>query len=119
MLFNKMVLINIGRNRVRDLIRDNMTKGQSGTGTALVTLSDTGLQIPLVDTLNTLTDKTVSSDSINVTHIVTTGEGNGEDITEWEIRNTSGSSYNRVVKASISKSSTIEINMIHSFEVIN
>lgn len=110
-----MTLLNEGFDRIRDLTKDDMTSAKAGTGTTLPTASDTGLETGVADTDVALTTKKISSDAITVTHILTTSLGNGSTLTEYEIRNGSDDSYNRIIKAGVAKTNKREITMVHTF----
>ena len=114
-----MTILNEGANRIRDLIKSDMDNGQAGTGTASVTVSDTGLGTAVAATNVALNNKNVSDESLTVVHIITTSLGNSSDLTEYEVRgNSNTDSYNRTVKTATSKTSRIELQIIHTFRII-
>ncbi len=110
-----MVFLDNGFTQVRDLIEADMDTGKAGTGTTLPTAADTGLEAGVADTDIALTNKKISTDSITVTHILTSALGNGNTITEWEVRNGDDNSYNRIVKAGFVKTTAREATMVHTF----
>ena len=101
-------------NMVED-VHDDMTNGEAGTDTTLFLKSDTGVKTAIGSTDIALNDKNFSTDTINVTYLLSTSLANGEDITEFEVNN-GAIAYNRIVKPAFSKTSQDELNMIHSFE---
>jgi len=110
-----MTILLEGMERIRDLVEADIDSGKAGTGTTLPTAADTGLETGVADTDLALTNKKIAKDSITVTHILTTAEGNGSTITEWEVRNSSDDSYNRIVKAGFAKTALREATMVHTF----
>lgn len=110
-----MTILNLGMDRARDLIKDDVTSAKAGTGTTLPTVADTGLETGVADTDVALTSKKRTEDAITVVHILTTALGNGSTLTEYEVRNANDDSYNRVVKAAIVKNNAREITMTHTF----
>ena len=101
-------------NMVED-VHDDMTNGEAGTDTTLFQKSDTGVKAAIGSTDIALSDKNFSTDTINLTYLLSTSLANGEDITEFEINNTS-IAYNRIVKPAFSKTSQDELTMLHTFE---
>lgn len=79
-----MVLLNNGKNRIRDQIVTDLEEGQVGTGTTAETPDDTGLETPLASTnfslTTTKTDKQVSLD-----YVLPSTSGNGNTLTEYAI----------------------------------
>lgn len=111
------MILDEGLNEIRDLLYDNLTAGQSGTGTTLPTTADTGLETPVAATLNTLSSKTKTDKMLTVNHLVDSSEANSSTLTECEVRFSGGESLNRVVHAGISKTSDIEVEYITSFYI--
>lgn len=96
-------------------VKGDMTKGQSGTSSTLFLKTQTGLQTAVGATNVTLSDKTNTDVSVFVNHVITTSIGNGSALVEFEVNNGT-TSYNRVVKASLDKTSQIEYNVFHTFD---
>jgi len=109
------MILNEGLNRIRDLINTDLDKGQSGTGTTLPTAGDAGLETAVAATLLDLTGTVKTDRVITTTHSVDSTLANGSNLTEHEVRLSSGDSVNRVVHASISKTVAIEIDYIDTF----
>lgn len=113
-----LVLTDNGRNRIRDAINTDFSSGQTGTGTFPPEISQTALFFPIAATLNALSTKIVSAETITVTHVVTTGEGNSSYFSEWEILgNSDATDYNRIVRPGLLKTSNTQITMIQSFNI--
>ena len=94
-----------------------MTHGQSGTSIVLFDKTQTGLISPVSATNLTLSDKTFTTASVVVSHVIPTGTGNSNTLTEFEVNNGTYS-YNRSVRASFDKTSSIESTTLHSFEFV-
>jgi len=110
------MILDEGILRIRDLIYADMDYGKAGTDGTLPTEADTGLIAGEADTNVTL-EKQKSGLKISMTHILTSGIGNAT-LQEWEIRgNSNTDSYNRAVKASLTKTSVDEVTMIHTFNI--
>lgn len=109
------MILNQGLYNFVEDVHDDMTNGECGTDTTLFQKSDTGVKTAVASTDIALADKVFSRETINVTHQLSTSLGNGSDITEFEVNNTS-IAYNRIVKPAFSKTSSDELNMIHAFE---
>lgn len=111
-----MVLLNQGRTRLRNALTTDFSSGQAGTGVFPPEIDQTGLFAAIAATLNTLSTKLTSSDTITVTHVVTTGEANNSYLSEWEVLGNSDTvDYNRIVLSGLLKRSNTEVTMIHSF----
>jgi len=106
---------NITIRKIRDLISDELIEGGVGTGITLPLRTDTGLETAATDWNNSLSSKIVSSNSINMVHIIELGENDGLTLTEWEIIGSDGTNYNRVIKGDILKDTTQEVHMIQTF----
>jgi hypothetical protein len=114
-----MVLTNTGRTTLRGSINSDLSSGQTGTGTFPPNIDQAGLFEPIAATLNALSTQVVSANTITVTHIVTTSEGNSSQLAEWEILgNSDTTNYNRLVRAPILKNSVTQITIIHVFNLI-
>ena len=109
------MILNQGLFNMVEDVHDDMTNGEAGTDTTLFQKADTGVKTAVGSSDIALNDKNFSKETINVTYLLSTSLGNGSDITEFEVNNTS-IAYNRIVKPSFSKTSQDELNMIHGFE---
>lgn len=109
------MILNEGLNAVRDLVDAGIEKGQAGTGTTAATPTDTGLETAVVATLLDVTSTTKTDKMITVNYDIDANTGNSSNLSEMEIRFTSGDSFNRVVHTPISKDDTIEVSYITSF----
>jgi len=96
-------------------VHDDITKGQAGTGTTLFLKTQPGLITPIVATNLTLSNKTFTSSQVSVNYVIPVATGNGNNLAEFEVNNGTYS-YNRSVKASVNKTSDIEINIAFTFD---
>ena len=106
------LILDDGINRIRDLVESDIGNCQSGTGTTAPTASDTGLETPDSNTLDTPTNtKTDKSIQVNFQIPSTTGATNA--YSENEIQLNSGTDHlNRIVHTAITKGSNDEFNYI-------
>jgi len=114
-----MILLQILPDLMEDVSAD-MTNGQAGTDSTLFNKTQSGLQSAVGATDIALTDKTFTNSSISVSHVIPTTTGNSNDLVEYEINDGGSNSYNRVVKATTSKTDEIELttSFTITFEVI-
>lgn len=111
-------MLNTGIKDVREQVKDDVDNGQAGTGETLPKITDTALESAIAETNLTLSNKTISGDTVVAVHIVTTALGNGNTLTEWEISDVDNTiSYNRTIKAPYIKTSTDTREVIHSFKI--
>lgn len=113
-----MTVSSTGLSRIVSLIVADIDDGRAGTGTTLPTAGDTDLETPVVDTE---TDATMvqSNNAFSVEHLVTSAQGNGSDLTEWQIRmNSEATQLHRVVTAAVSKNATIEVTKLTLFTLL-
>src|SRR3990167_7142776 len=111
-----MVLTDEGVEMLRDVISSDLSSGQAGTGTIPARQDQTALSQAVSATLNALSTNIKSSNTINMTHVVTTAEANGSTLSEWEILGSSDTvNYNRLVLSGLLKNSQTEITMIQVF----
>ncbi len=97
-------------------IGGDMVNGEAGTSEVEFDSSQTGVITAIGATDIALNDITISAESINSTYILDISTANSEDLVEYEVNDGGGVAYNRCLKAVISKVSTIEFNLLHSFE---
>lgn len=113
-----MTISDEGITRSVALIVADIDDGRAGTGTTLPLASDTDLETVVADTE---TDVTVvqSGSTFSVTHLVTSTQGNGSDLTEWQIRmNSEATQLHRVVTAAVTKTAAIEVTKLTLFDVL-
>ena len=108
-----MVILNEGTDKTALEFKSLITKGQMGTGTTDPTPSDTGLETPIAATLLDVV-ATSSGNSSQFTHTITSTLGNGNTLTEFEVRFADGTSLLRTVGADIIKDSGFEIQTIQT-----
>jgi|TARA_Y100000310_G_scaffold140352_1_gene139764 hypothetical protein len=111
------MLLTQGRTQIRSQISNDLTHGQAGTDVTLPTAGDTALGAAVAATNNALDDVQAGGNTITVTHIVLTTEGNGSTLAEWEILANTTVDFNRVVKAGVAKTVSIEVTMIQTFVI--
>lgn len=113
-----MVVLLEGKTRIRDLIDGDKEKGQVGTGTTAATEDDTGLETPVAATDISLTSSTAEK-TLVLNYNLGSTLGNGNSITEFVARLNSGNTdFSRNVFASISKTSSIELQFSKIFFIV-
>ena len=105
-----MVLTTTGKNEIRDAIDSALSQGQMGTDTTAASPADTGLGSAVASTLQSLTT-TKTDKQITVNYELNSTTGNGNTLTEYENRTSSGN-LNRVTFAGIAKTSDLEVNVV-------
>ena len=96
-----MTLLLEGLNRIRDLIKDDIDRGQLGTGTNASSEDDTALQTPVASTVLTLVESTAEK-QVNFTYTLPSTAATGT-YTEFELRkDATPVNYDRVVFTGIS-----------------
>lgn len=102
-------------DRIRDLFDGDIFKSQAGTGTEAPTSSDTSLQTPDSNTLLTVSTSTASQ-SIQVTHTISSTIGAGNAYSEQELQINSGSTMaNRIVHEPLTKGANDEFVYITNY----
>lgn len=97
-----------GKNRIRDLINDDIDKGQLGEDGTAETEADTGLGTPDATTLLTVTSTTADK-QIQVDYNLNSTLGNGTTYAEYEITTTvAGTSLNRITFYDLEKTQSEE-----------
>ena len=114
-----MVLLDVGMNKIRDLIYDDLLNGQSGTSGTVPGITNTVLLSPIASTLSALSSKSITDKRITVAHSISSTTANGQLLQEFGVTFTDGTFLNRVVHAPISKNNTLEIDYITSFFINN
>ena len=99
----KITLLLEGLNKVRDLIYDDIDKGQLGTGGTASTESDTSLETEDATTLLTLDLKTKTTKSIKFDFVLPSTGGSSSTYKEFELQeSTTPTNYDRIVFTGIS-----------------
>lgn len=111
-----MVILNEGKNKIRDLIGGALNDGQVGTGSTSVTVSDTGLETPLAGTDNPLTI-TYGNKIVNTRYTLLSTEGNGNTLYEYVARFTTGEELARLVYPAFAKTSSEELQIVYSARI--
>lgn len=113
-----MVVSDDGTNRIITLTVADIDDGRAGTGTTLPTVDDTDLETAVADTETDVDIVTVDK-GFSVTHLVSSTQGNGSSLTEWQIRmNSEATQLHRVVTAAVTKTAELEVTKITLFDMI-
>lgn len=111
------MILNQGFYDLVEDAHDLMTKGQGGTDATLFDKSQTGLQTAVAASNVNLSDKTFSKTAISVTQLLDTSTANSNTFVEFEV-NDGTNSFNRAVKAAVSKVDTMQLNVITTFDFV-
>lgn len=103
-----MVNVNSAFNKIANVVGDAMGTGEWGTGTTTPTVTDTDLETPVVGTSYSL-DKTISGQSLQLTHTLPSTAGNGNTLTEFGTKFTDTTLFNHVLIGGIAKTSNVEL----------
>lgn len=113
-----MTVSNEAITRIVNLITADLDDGRAGTGTTIPTPEDTDLETVVADTESDVTTAS-SGGNFSVTHLMDSTQGNGSDLTEFQIRmNGEATQLNRVVIAPQTKSTAIELTKITVFNLL-
>ena len=107
-----MVVLDVGLNRVRDIVDDDLTDGLAGTATTELDVAQTALTSPVAATEANVT--TVKTDkTITVTYLMTPVTGNGNTYYEWLLRmNGDATAFSRVLTAGVAKTADTQISKV-------
>lgn len=98
-----MTLLIEGINRIRDLIYDDIDKGQLGTGGTVSLESDTSLETADATTLLALTNKAKSDKTIKIDYTLSSTGGTTTTYKEFELQESATpTNYDRIVFTGIS-----------------
>ena len=98
-----MTLLIEGINRIRDLIHDDIDKGQLGTGGTRSLESDTGLETADATTLLAVSNKTKSDRTVKIDYILSSTGGSTSTYKEFELQESATpTNYDRVVFTGVS-----------------
>lgn len=112
-----MVVTNVAKNKVRDLIANSIGNGAVGTGTTPPTVDDTDLQAKVDNTDKTLT-VTTGEQTVNVKYVLTASDANGNDLTEFGIYFDSGEFLSRDVFPPFTKTDSVELHISHTINIL-
>ena len=113
-----MTIVDVGKNRVRDLLNADFSTGEVGTGTTPVLFSDTDLETPVAGTQNVVSTA-VTDKQITVDYILPATEGNGSDVSEFGMWvNSDGALLSRYVFSGLTKESTEEWQFTVIYKVV-
>lgn len=112
-----MAILSEGIVKVVDLINTALTIGQCGTGTSVTTTEDSGLDQAVGATQKTLSNN-ASDNLLTTSFTLSTTDGNGLSLTEFENQFNTGESLSRIRHTSISKDNTKELTYLITYELI-
>ena len=93
-----MTLLLEGINRIRDLIYDDIDKGQLGTGGTASLESDTGLETADATTLLAVSSKSKSTKTIKIDYTLPSTGGTSTTYKEFELQESATpTNYDRIV----------------------
>ena len=99
-----------------NLINTALTIGQCGTGTSVTTEEDSGLDQAVGATQKTLSNN-VADKLLTTSFSLTTSDGNGLSLTEFENQFNTGESLLRIRHTSISKDNTKELTYLVTYAI--
>ena len=105
-----MVLTRTFKNKVRDLIYDELLEGVLGTDDTTPTESDTSLGAEESATTETLTKEKFDK-GYSVSYVLPSGDGNGVTYKEFGIKLTDGTLHSRNVFSDFEKTSSDELTI--------
>jgi len=111
-----MVIPDVGLNRTRDLLINDVTNGQAGTDNTTPSSTDVALLAPVTATLSAVT--TISSDkSFQTSHVINSVTATGSTFNEWAVFVNSASTalFSRAVTADVSHGANDEITKTTTF----
>ena len=111
-----MVILTEAKNRIRDLIGEDLSNAAHGTDGTDVLVSDEDLLSQEVSTIADVST-TVGNKTVNATHILLSTIGNGVTLREFGVYMSDGTSLNRVVYPSLEKISSIEVHTITTLRI--
>ena len=98
-----MTMLIEGLNKIRDMIYDDIDKGQLGTGGTASAETDTGLETEDAATLLDLNAKTTSDKMIKFDYILLSTQGTTTTYKEFELQeSTTPTNYDRIVFTGLS-----------------
>jgi len=107
-----MAVLDVGLNRMRDLLAADIDEGVAGTSADAIDVTDTDLIAPVAATESTPT-VTKSDKTITVSYTMDSLTGNGNTFYEWGTRMNSGAiTFNRALTAGLAKTSAVEVNTV-------
>lgn len=112
-----MVVTNNAKNRLRDLIRTDISSVELGTGGSDASVNDIGLESGVTET-NKMPSITTGNRTLTITHTLSTAEGNGNTFREAGIFiNSDSVLLDRVVFPDTLKTESIELTTIDVIRV--
>lgn len=99
----------VSKNKIRDLITDELDTGLCGTGTTSPLVTDTALETPDATTENSVTN-TATNQTINTLYILYSNQGNNETYNEIGLKYNDGTLFSRVVFPDFNKTSGVELH---------
>jgi len=112
-----MVVTDVGKNKVRDLVSVDITNTRLGSGTTSATSTDTDLVTEIVGSDKTPTI-TTSNKTISISTTWLSTEQNGETISESCVDFTDGTMLDRFVFPNYEKTATNELTIIDIINIL-
>lgn len=104
-----MVVTNEAKNRIRDLILNDLGTGEHGTDGTSPTVGDTDLGASDALTSSDL-NITIGNKMLNTSHVLLSTIGNGTTYKEFGVFFNNGDILNRVVYPDFTKTSSLELH---------
>lgn len=106
-----------GKNRIRDLIANDITSGEHGTDSTAPSTANTDLGAGVSGTSATPT-VTKSDQTIHIRHLTPTTAGNGSSLYEYGVFMNTNVLLDRVTYPVLNKTNTQEIHTINTMRIV-
>lgn len=114
---HKLVFVNSGKNRIRDLLSDDFDYGLLGTDNTVAAASQTAL-LAEESTTEISVSTTKTDKQITVDYNIPSTTGNGNNYTEFGTFNSSDVMFSRNVFASLTKTSTEQWQITTVYKIL-
>lgn len=111
-----MTIVNVGLVEMANQMKNVIATGELGTGTTLQTNADTSLETPVAATDKAVTS-TSAGTSFTLTHSITSGEANGNTFTEFGLKYSDGTLFNRTTFSGLVKDNTSDVTILTTINV--
>ncbi len=112
-----MTIANTGKNRIRDLVANDIIEMELGTDGTDTSVSDTDLGTPITATVKTPTIVTADK-TISTSFVTNYAEGNGNTFAEGCVKITGGVLLERLVFTDFAKKSALSLTVIDVIRII-